>query len=104
MLLHLFGKLFFFRNAYANKISHHRDRLTAAMRCLADDVHAAAISRRLRKRVRRLTGSVPGLRSPRLRACRQACAAQSGEARLSKSLGAIGRNARFAAHDKTLIL
>lgn len=41
--LHLFGELFFFRQADADKIFHDGHGLSAAMRGLANDVNAAAI-------------------------------------------------------------
>ena len=43
--LHLFGELFFFGQADADKIFHDGHGLAAAMRGLPQDVHAAAIFR-----------------------------------------------------------
>jgi hypothetical protein len=96
--LHLFGELFFFRQADADKIFHHRHRLAAAMRGLAENVHAAAIF----WAGGTLAGSF-GSGSFRWRGRRQPIALQGGERRLIEGVAATIGNTFIAAHALTYL-
>jgi hypothetical protein len=90
--LHLFGELFFFGQANADKVFNNRHRLATAMRRLPEDVDATAIFWARGTCARGfMSGSL-------VRSRGQSCTAQTGERFLAKTFVGAAGIVVFAAH------